>query len=191
MTRPHRHSGGFTIIELMVTVSLVAVLLGLAIPAFTDVIRNNRIANQTNAVVGALHYARGESATRGMPVSICARDATTRDATRPTCLQASATATNWANGWIIFTDRAGEIGELDSTSADNTDQILQTGAMPAAGFSVTSDATFVRFGVGTAGVTQRTFTIRPTDTSVCLAAGTRQIAVGLTGRVNSSKRSCS
>lgn len=180
MTRPHIHSAGFTIIELMVTIAVVSVLLGIGVPAFTDTVRNNRMANQTNAVVGALNYARAESATRGMPISICAANAA-RDA----CVAAAATATNWTNGWIIFTDRIGVVGQLDGT-----DEVLQTGPMPAGGFMVSSDATFVRFGVGASGATERMFSILPTNTSVCRTTGTRRIEIGRTGRVSSSKRTC-
>ena len=182
MTRPHPRSGGFTIIELMVTIAVVSVLLSLAVPAFTDVIRNTRISNQTNMVVGALQYARAESATRGIPVSICAANAA-----RDNCLAPSATATNWTNGWLIFTDRTGTVGSRDLPD----DELLQTGAMPAGGFSVSSTGTFVRFGLGPIGTTANTFTVTPTTTSVCLATGRRQIAITRTGRVNSSKSSCS
>jgi len=180
MTRPHPHSAGFTIIELMVTIAVVSVLLGLAVPAFTNVVRNTRIANQTNAVVGALQYARAESATRGMPVSVCAANTD-----RTACLTAAATNTNWTNGYIVFTDRTGVVGERDGT-----DEVLQTGAMPMTGYSVAVTATFVRFGIGLTGATERTLTVTPTDTSVCLTTGRRQIAIGRTGRVSSIKSSC-
>lgn len=180
MTRPHPRSAGFTLIELMVTIAVVAVLLGLAVPAFTDVVRRSRIANQTNSVVGALQYARGESATRGIPVSICAANAD-----RTACVTASESATNWTNGWIIFTDRVSPFGERGGT-----DETLQTGAMPTAGYSVASTASFVRFGIGVTGATERTLVVTPTDTGVCLTTGRRQITIGRTGRVNSIKSPC-
>lgn len=180
MTRPHKHSAGFTIIELMVTIAVAAVLLGLAVPAFTDVIRNTRMANQANSVVGALNYARSESATRGMPVSVCALN---NDGSA--CVDAAESATNWTNGWMIFTDRSGDLGE-----PDGTDTILQTGAMPGGGFAIASTASFVRFGVGASGATERTLTVRPTDTGVCLTTGVREIVIGRTGRVSSIKKTC-
>jgi type IV fimbrial biogenesis protein FimT len=183
MTRSHpRSAAGFTIIELMVTIAVVSVLLSLAVPAFTDIVRNTRISNQTNLVVGALQYARSESATRGIPVSICAANAQRTD-----CVTPGATATNWSNGWLIFTDRTGTIGQRDLPD----DELLQTGAMPARGFSVSSTGTFIRFGLGATGATVSTFTVTPTETSVCLTTGRRQIVVTRTGRVNSSKSTCS
>jgi type IV fimbrial biogenesis protein FimT len=182
MTRPPPPVSGFTIIELMVTITVASVLLGLAVPAFTNMIRNTRIANQTNAIVGALNYARAETSVRGMPISICAAN----DAGRTNCVAPSTDATTWQNGWIIFTDRSGVVGVLDAT-----DQLLQAGAAPATGFSVVNTASFVRFGVGATPSTERTFTVAPTTPSYCMSTGTRRIAVGLTGRVNTSKSTCS
>lgn len=183
MRKPLTHSAGFTIIELMVAISVLAVLLGLGVPAFNDMIRNTRIANQANAVVGALTYARGETATRGMPVSICAASSPERTA----CVVASANTTDWANGWIIFTDRAGTAGEIDVNS---TDELLQAGDSPVMGFTLSGSGSFVRFGVGASPSTNRTLTITPTDTNYCASTGTREITVSNTGRVNTAKDSC-
>lgn len=178
MKRPVKHSAGFTILELMVAVSVLGILLGIGVPALGNLIRNNRIAEQANAVVGALNYARGETATRGVPVTICAA----RDAGRTQCDDA---ATNWANGWITFTDRTGTVGTLDGT-----DEVLQTGDAPNGAFTLSTTASFVRFGVGATPTTDRTFTIAPTNTSFCASTGQRQITVTRTGRVNTSKSTC-
>jgi type IV fimbrial biogenesis protein FimT len=182
MTRPPPPASGFTIIELMITIAVASVLLGLAVPAFTDMVRNTRIANQANAIVGALNYARAETTVRGMPISICAAN----NAGGNTCVAAATNATSWQNGWVIFTDRSGVAGVLDAT-----DQLLQTGAAPATGFSVVNTASFVRFGVGATPSTAGTFTVAPTMSGYCASTGNRQIAVGLTGRVNTSKSPCS
>lgn len=181
MTRPRSHSGGFTIIELMVTIAVVSVLLGLAVPAFNDLIRNNRLSEQANAIVGALNYARAETAVRGTPVSVCAANAS-----RNACVAAAETATTWANGWIIFTDRTGDLGVIDGD-----DTVLQTGAAPGMAYAVTNTASFVRFGVGAAPATERTFTIAPTTTGLCNATGRRRVTVSMTGRVITSKITCS
>jgi type IV fimbrial biogenesis protein FimT len=188
MTRIHTsstaaaRSAGFTIIELMVTIAVLAVLLSIGVPAFNDMIRNNRIAAQTNAVVGALNYARGETATRGAPVSICAAEDAGDDPEGPdTC----STANDWQFGWIIFTDRVGTQGMIDVG-----DEILQTGGAPVNGFNLQVTDSFVRFGVGSSPSTARTLTITPTETGFCATTGSRIINVGNTGRVNTAKGSC-
>jgi type IV fimbrial biogenesis protein FimT len=115
MRRPHTHSAGFTILELMITVSILAVLLGIGVPAFGDIIRNNRLATETNNLVGALNLARAEAAKRGIPVAVCAAAITVPPAA-PSC----SGGTDWSNGWLVFTDRIGVEGEytLGATATD-------------------------------------------------------------------------
>lgn len=77
---------GFTLIELVVTMAVATVLLGITVPTFKSVTRNNRVNTQVNDFIGDLNLARSEAITRG---------------TRVTML---ATNNNWNNGWRVFTD---------------------------------------------------------------------------------------
>jgi type IV fimbrial biogenesis protein FimT len=61
---------GFTLLELMVTVSVLAILLTLGIPAFGDMVRNNRVTAQTNQLVSAINTARSEAVKRGRNVQV-------------------------------------------------------------------------------------------------------------------------
>jgi type IV fimbrial biogenesis protein FimT len=176
MTQSRRHSAGFNLIELMVAIAVLSILVGIGVPSFTTFIRNNRIGTQTNAVIGALNYARGETAVRGQPVSVCAANTT-----RTACLDGN----NWSNGWMIFTDRTGEIGQFDED-----DVLLQAGDAPVAGFAVGATGPFVRFGGGFAATTAETFTITPTQPGVCATTGARRIDMAATGRIQSNKVSC-
>lgn len=74
-----RHSTGFTVVELMVALSVAAVLLGLAIPAFTDFVRQRTMATRGNDVLMAVTYARSEAARQGRVVSVQAVDASDGD----------------------------------------------------------------------------------------------------------------
>ncbi|MBL8268257.1 GspH/FimT family pseudopilin [Steroidobacter sp.] len=177
MQPTHTRAAGFTIIELMITVAVASILLAIGVPAFNDIIRNSRIATQTNTLVGALNYARGESAVRGMPISICAAN---ND--RTGC---QSGATSWVNGWVIFTDRSGTAGVVDAPG----DEVLQTGLGPVA-FTITTTANFVRFGVGTTPSTARVLTVTPIDTNACATTGRRLVDVSLTGRITTSKGTC-
>ena len=171
-----RHSAGFTILELMITVAVLSILLGIGVPGFTGLIRNNRIATQTNNLIGALNYARAETAVRGQPVTLCAANAD-----RSAC----SGNNNWTNGWIIFTDRNGNVGMLDGA-----DRLLQASDEPVPGFAVGATGAFVRFGSTFALTTAETFTITPTLASYCVTTGARRIEMGATGRVRSSKVAC-
>ena len=98
---------GMTVIELLAALSIVAILSALAIPAFRDFLQNNRAAEQSNALVGALALARNEAVTRGIPVSVCA------STDGETCDGAGGLFTLWTPGWIVFSDATGTLGTVD------------------------------------------------------------------------------
>lgn len=110
---------GFTLIELMVTIAVAAILVGIAIPSFRNLIVSNRLNTLATEMVDAVSFARSESVKRNSPVVFCRA--------------ASATATVCASGaswphWVILsgTDviRRGEVNSHNATirvSSDLTD----------------------------------------------------------------------
>lgn len=64
------NTSGFTIVELMVTLAVAAVLIGFALPAFNDFVRQRTMAARINDFVLAVTYARSEAVRRGINVSI-------------------------------------------------------------------------------------------------------------------------
>lgn len=85
---------GFTLIELMITLAIAAILLTVAVPSFRTFIENNKAITQVNDVVSAHNLARMEAIKRGSPVTVC----TSSNGT------ACSNSTNWKNGWIVFND---------------------------------------------------------------------------------------
>src|SRR5690554_6151748 len=55
---------GFTLIELMVIIALVAIMAGIAVPSFTRFVNNNRVTTQADEIHRFLQYARGEAVVR-------------------------------------------------------------------------------------------------------------------------------
>jgi len=70
---------GFTLIELIVTMSLVAILATLAAPMFTDTLASNRTRAAAYSLVSALSYARSEAVKRNATVSVTPTGATWQD----------------------------------------------------------------------------------------------------------------
>jgi type IV fimbrial biogenesis protein FimT len=67
---------GFTLLELMVTVAVLAILVTVGVPSFRTLIQNNRVTTQTNELVTALNVGRTEAVKRGRNVQVVVATAT-------------------------------------------------------------------------------------------------------------------
>lgn len=97
-------SAGYTLLELMVTVTIAGILMGVAVPSFTSVIDSNRLTTYANDLVTALNFARSEAIKRGQQVTVRRK---------------SLTSAQWENGWNVFVD-----SDKSNTFNDNGDAIL-------------------------------------------------------------------
>jgi type IV fimbrial biogenesis protein FimT len=89
---------GFTLIELIMTITIGAILLAIGVPSFRYVTSANRASSEINGLLGDMQFARGEAIKEGQTITICAAANGT-----PPCLGTTA----WENGWIVFSDIAG------------------------------------------------------------------------------------
>lgn len=165
---------GVTLIELMIALIVAAILLGVGMPSFVEFIRNNQTVSETNKLTRDLNYARSEAVSRGETASLC------RSNTGLGC-----TNTNWAQGWIVFSDVNGN-GAFNGGAGG--DAILQYNQGLDANFTLRADG-----GNFANAVTFRADgTVTATDTFVICRPGTndltlsRAIDVLATGRISIS-----
>lgn len=69
-----RHNRGFTLVELMVTLFVASILTALAAPSFSRFVTNSRLAEQTNELIGAIHFTRSEAIRRNARLTLCRVD---------------------------------------------------------------------------------------------------------------------
>lgn len=91
---PNSRQRGFTLVELVVTISLVAILTTLAIPSFSEVLRQWRRDSATRELSTTIQLARSEAIKTSRQIVVC-----------PSADGAScADSTEWNAGWIVFVD---------------------------------------------------------------------------------------
>lgn len=111
MTHQHRHaSAGFTLIELMVTLSIAAVLMMVAIPSFQAYARNAAVARASGSFVNSAQLARANA----MRLS------------RHTLMQVVDEDLGWTGGWRVYADMD---RDLEYTAATDT-LIFEQGPIP-------------------------------------------------------------
>ena len=111
---------GFTLIELMLTVVLLAVVAAFAVPSFSTVVLNSRLTSQVNETSSLIAYARSEASKMADGVvTVCS-------STDSASCSGNA---EWETGWIIFQDMDGD-RTIDSGDGD---ELLKVGGALSGG----------------------------------------------------------
>lgn len=92
---PRRQNTGFSLIELMVVIAIVAVLLTLGLPSFQGSLRSNRIATTSNELLASLALARSEAVRGTRGGGVCSST------------DGASCGGNWNNGWLVWTETDG------------------------------------------------------------------------------------
>lgn len=104
---------GFTLVELLVTLAVVAIVLTMGVPSLSNFVADNRLITRTNEFVADIGLARSAAIKFQRNASICV--STSYAAATPACTG----GTNWGAGWIVWVDKDRD-GNVD------TDEVLRT-----------------------------------------------------------------
>lgn len=170
---------GFTLIEVMMAIVILAILATVALPNLRATIQNNRMTAQANELLTAFQLARSDALKRNAPVSVCS------SSDGSTC-----TGDDWEDGWIVFVD--GNNVASDSASVDEVLQIW--GRLKGNASNEGDDPDFVRY-TAQGSVDRNAGTTYPVRFELtipdCVGENNRQLEISALGRADVTRLPCS
>lgn len=171
---------GFTAIELMVVIAMIAILAALAAPSFNSIMERWRVFKAVKGMESTLHLARSEAIKRNGLVAI-------QKLANSTDCSLAKTNQEWSCGWQIFVDSDND------GSLDNNEEVLQiTPAPKNVNIIMGNGARFLRVdrwgqisNLGTAGIQ---FSPHPTGVS---SPATTRLCVSSGGRIDARRQAVS
>lgn len=158
-----RFTRGFTLIELMVTIAVLAIVISIAVPSFSGMLRENRSLALTSELQGAIQLARSEAVKRRGNVVLCRRD---------TAGNVCKNGTDWARGWLIrieYIDSANVVKNEVLKSWDSAGSLVVNGPEDGLTFksngTVVKTATFTVNAPGCTGAQKRALNVSPIGTT--------------------------
>jgi type IV fimbrial biogenesis protein FimT len=169
-----KNKSGFTLVELMVTLAVGAIILTIGVPALNSMMSSNRAAGNANDLVNALRLARSEAVKRGEGVTVCASDAN----------NAVCSGADWQNGWLVFTDP-----DNDRVYAAADDTLIRVWQAPEGGMTFDgSTPNTIRFlSSGELSGAEIDFAFKMSD---CVGNQARTLSISRMGRTEINSSTC-
>jgi type IV fimbrial biogenesis protein FimT len=111
---PTQRQQGVTLIELLVTMSILVILLTVGVGGMTTVVKRNARATEVNSMVGHLNFARAQAVLRVADIVVCPVDTTDLDA------GCQGGTKDWVNGYAVIREDNGEVLRVEEGSRSIT-----------------------------------------------------------------------
>ena len=170
-----RRQGGFTLLELMVTVAILAIVLSAGVPSYRGLVMDNRMASQANLFATSIKLARSNAVKYQRSATVCS--SANFDAAVPTC----SSSADWSNGWFVWVDK-----DRDTTPDANEIISVFGPVHQASELKSTSANRFTYDGRGFASTAAGELTLCDSRSGEM----GRVIKVNATGRTNISRQGC-
>lgn len=182
-----KRCNGFTLVELMVTLVVTAIVIAVAVPSFNTQIKNNRSEAIGDEFVSALNFARLEAVKRAGRVSLCSSTNGT-----------DCSNGGWTDGWIVFVDYANADNAAPLTAQGGETNILKRWNKTVEGSDIevksnNADISFIRFtGLGSLARLNNppAPVVINTKLQGCKGDRARRLTIGVSGIVNMAKIDC-
>lgn len=102
-----RGERGFTLIEMMVVISIAAILLALAVPGFNALLADSRMESRTQALLSSVQFARSEAIRSNANVYLCALNTKSNLDVQGCQGKAKKGDTSWSEGVLLYADQPG------------------------------------------------------------------------------------
>lgn len=116
----YKYFKGFTLIEMLVAVAILAVIMGLAAPSIQDILIKNRINKIASEFQSGVLLARSEAANKNICMTMCMSD------TSRSPLRCKTTDSDWQVGWIVFLNPSCESSLAQPSNANDVIHVRQT-----------------------------------------------------------------
>ena len=168
---------GFTLIEILVTITVAGILLAVAVPAFQSFVQNDRDSGQAMSLVSSFNYARSEAIKRASPTGITVCPSALGQA-------CDAGSTAWSLGWIVIDTNAADCAPAAACTPLQTVPALAGSNTFTPGGAAATAITFLSSGLVTPATTNPALSIVICDTRG--ASKARDVEVNATGRIAAS-----
>lgn len=131
-------AAGLSLVELMITILVMAMLMAYAIPRFRDVMARGDVVSATNSLTADMQFARGQAASQHRYVSIC------RSTTGTECAEAITEPYDYDAGWMVYSYDVSEDGpnQTYTTAKGNMDILRYTPKMKGVSLRATNGKLF-------------------------------------------------